>query len=994
MPIHTEKTFETAVCELLCENGWTQGNAEDYSADLALFPTVLHSFLKDTQPKEWEKFCSYYPKDANQKFLLRLHRELDLRGPLDVLRNGITDSGIKFQLAFFEPDHALNPETIALFQKNRLTVTRQVHYSTKTPSKSVDLLLAINGLPIATVELKNHFTGQNVNDAIAQYKRDRDPRDLLFQYKKRTLVHFAVDSDEVFLTTKLAENQTTFIPLNRGNKGGAGNPNNPNGYKTEYFWTEILERRSLFEIIGRFLHIQKEEIRTEKKIIKKEKTLFPRYHQIDVVRKLRDDVKKNGTGLSYLIQHSAGSGKSNSIAWLAYRLSTVFDKNDKRIFDSVIVVTDRTVLDQQLQETIYQFEHKQGVVQRIDKDSTQLAAAIASGKNIIITTLQKFPYALDKLSENPGHNYAVIIDEAHSSQGGTASDKMKQALIGKDVTLQEAEELQRKEDEKEKDGDDLIREVIEKRGPQKNISFFAFTATPKPKTLEVFGTKDAEGKPRPFHLYSMRQAIEERFILDVLKNYTTYKTYYGFCKKIEDDPLLNKRKATQAIGHFASIHPTNLAQKTEIMVEHFRQIVRHQIGGRAKAMVVTSSRKHALRYYLEFKEYIEERGYQKIIKPLVAFSGTVFDESYPDGVTESTLNKFGERELPKHFATDEYQVLLVADKYQTGFDQPLLQTMYVDKKLSGIKAVQTLSRLNRVCDGKMDTFVLDFANEREVIQEAFQAYYEETMMDETTDPNHLYDLKNTLATAAVYYQSEVDAFAKIFYAQGRFGAKEQGRLYAFITPSIDRYNQKSEDEQDEFKKVMTTFVRLYSFLSQIMPFQDVELEKLYSFSRYLLPKLPKTDYIGRMKLDHEVALEYYRVQKIAENDIALEIRGESPLDPITEAGIEKDKENKDKLSSIITILNDRFGTEFVAADKLFFDQLEEELYADANLRERAVSNDVDNFKFAVNDIFDSKLLDRMENNQEIFDRIMENNEFGALVRTLITEQLHKRFNSK
>jgi type I restriction enzyme R subunit len=710
MAIHTEHTFESAIVEHLAGNGWQQGEAHDFSADLALDKKAVLSFVQASQPKEWQKLKSYYREDTESKFIQRLFKELDLRGMLDVLRHGITDSGVKFRLAYFKPASKLNPETLALYECNSLTVTRQVYFSSRN-KKSIDLLLSLNGLPVVTVELKNHFTGQRVRDAMEQYKTSRDPKELLFQFKKRALVHFTIDPDEVYFTTKLESSGTRFFPFNKGFNNGAGNPpvKEYTTYRSAYFWEEILGVDSWLEIIGLFIHLQKDEYLVDDKKYYKETMLFPRFHQLDVVRKLTENAKENGPGKRYLIEHSAGSGKSNSIAWLAFRLSTLYNQNDQKVFDSVIVITDRNVLDQQLQNTIYQFEHKTGVVQRIDVDAKQLADAITSGVSIVITTLQKFPYALNHLTTIPDRNYAVIIDEAHSSQGGEASRKMTEALVGKNVSLEESEKVECKIENSVEDGDDYVREIIEKRGPQQNISLFAFTATPKAKTLEVFGTKDDEGKPIPFHLYSMRQAIEEGFILDILKNYTTYETYYRFCKTIEDDPELNKRKATKAIGRFASLHPTNIAQKTEVMVEHFRQVTMKKIGGKAKAMVVTASRKHALRYYLEFKDYIKEKGYAGI-RPLVAFSGTLHDDLYPDGVTEAQLNKFGEKELPEKFSTPEYQVLLVADKYQYGFDQPLLHTMYVDKKLSGVKAVQTLSRLNRTYPGKEDTFVLDFAN--------------------------------------------------------------------------------------------------------------------------------------------------------------------------------------------------------------------------------------------------------------------------------------------
>lgn len=990
--IHTESTFESAIIEHLTSNGWLEGNQSDFSQDLALDKKAVLSFVQESQPREWEKLKSYYKEDTESKFIQRLFKELDLRGMLDVIRHGITDSGIKFRLAYFKPDSKLNPDTLAQYNYNRLYITRQVYFSSKN-NKSIDLLLSLNGLPVATIELKNHFTGQRVSEAMEQYRTSRDPKELLFQFKKRALVHFTVDPDEVYFTTKLESSGTRFFPFNKGLKNGAGNPpaKDYTTYRSSYFCEEILSIDSWLEIIGRFMHLQKDEYLVDGKKYYKETMLFPRFHQLDVVRKLTAHAKVNGTGKRYLIEHSAGSGKSNSIAWLAYRLSSLYSKADKKVFDSIIVITDRNVLDQQLQNTIYQFEHKTGVVQRIDVDSKQLADSITSGISIIITTLQKFPFALNHLAEIPNHNYAVIIDEAHSSQGGESSRKMTEALVGKNVSLEESAKVESEIENSELDEDDYIRETIIKRGPQENISLFAFTATPKAKTLQVFGTKDDEGKPKPFHLYSMRQAIEEGFILDVLKNYTTYETYYQFCKTIEEDPELNKRKAARAIGRFASLHPTNLAQKTEVMVEHFRQITMKKIGGKAKAMVVTASRKHALRFYLEFKDYIKEKGYSNI-RPLVAFSGSVIDDLFPEGVTETQLNKFGEKELPEKFSTPEYQVLLVADKYQYGFDQPLLHTMYVDKKLSGVRAVQTLSRLNRTYPGKEDTFVLDFANDRQTIIDSFQPYYELTTMTETTDPNHLYDLKGITDKAQVYYQSEVDAFSKVFYKPGSASVRDQAKLYAHIDPAVDRYKELEEEPQDEFKKSMTSFVRLYSFLSQIMPFQDVELEKLYSYGRFLLTKLPKTDYTERLKLDNEVALEYYRLQKIAEGDLILQVQGEHGLDPVTEAGISKPKDDKEKLSNIIKLLNDKFGTDFTEADRLYFEQIELALYENEELKVRAKNNPIENFKYAFEEIFIQTLIDRMDANQDIFEKIMENSEFKQDVKEWLIKKIYNRFN--
>lgn len=982
--IHTEQTFETAIIEHLCSNGWVEGVANDFDRELSFDAKSVLLFIQSTQPNEWEKLVQFYKGEAETQFVKRLFKELELRGSLDVIRHGITDSGIKFQLAYFQPDSQLNEETIKLYALNKLAVTRQVKYSLKNEN-SLDLVLSLNGLPVATVELKNHFTGQDVSNAKRQFKYDRDPRELIFQFKKRALVHFSVDSDEVYITTKLDGDKTRFLPFNKGYNNGAGNPPSE-GYRTAYLWESIWEKDSWMNILSRYLHLQVEEITIDGKIYKKEALIFPRYHQLQAVRRLSKHSLENGSGNNYLIQHSAGSGKSNTIAWLVYRLSSLHDNADKRVFDSVIVITDRNVLDQQLQNTIYQFEHKSGVVEKIDKDSTQLAEAIKKGKDIIITTLQKFPFTLDKIKDLEDKTYAIVIDEAHSSQGGEATRKMKELLSAK--TLDEAEN---EDEETEQTTDDFIRDQVKARGPQKNISLYAFTATPKAKTIEVFGIKDESGKPKPFDLYSMKQAIEEGFILDILKYYMTYKTFFRLNKAIEEDPLLNKKKASSAIGRFVSLHPHNLAQKTEVIIEHFRQVTMKKIGGRAKAMVVTGSRLHALRYYFEFKKYIKENKYQDI-RPLVAFSGKVIDTEYPDGVSEPQLNGFGEKELPAKFDTEEYRILLVADKYQTGFDQPLLHTMYVDKKLSGVKAVQTLSRLNRTCPGKEDTFVLDFANEQDTIFQSFQPYYELTTLKENTDPNHLYDLKGKLDAAQVYQWSEVNAFAEVFFKKEAHNARDQAKLYSWIDPAKDRFKALEEPKQDEFKKALTSFVRLYSFLSQILPFQDVELEKLYSYGRLLLIKLPKTDYIERLKLDNDVALEYYRLQKMSENSITLEAKGEVPLNTTTEAGISRTKEERAKLSEIIDVLNDRFGTDFDKADKLFFDQIEEELFNDETLKQQAMNNDIDNFKYGFEEVFIHKLIDRMDDNQKIFDKVMDSSDFKKTVQEWLLKKIYKRFN--
>ncbi len=998
--IHTELTFEASIeASLLEDGGYVKGHSEDFDAELGIFPQYVIEFIKASQPKEWEKINNIHKDEVETKVVNRLLREIDLRGALDVIRNGFTDYGVKFKMAFFRPESSLNPDAEVLYAKNHLSVTRQLYYE-RNGNNSLDLVLSLNGLPISTIELKNQFTGQDISNAKKQYVYDREATEPIFQFKKRALVHFAVDTDECFMTTKLADEQTRYLPFNMGYQNGAGNPPNKDGYRTAYLWEYVWTKDSFMDIVGKFLHLSVEEFKVNGITNKKETLIFPRYHQMDVVRKLTQDAKLNGAGTNYLIQHSAGSGKSNSIAWLSYRLSSLHDKKNERIFDSVIVITDRKVLDNQLQKTIYQFEHKDGVVQKIDKNSQQLADALGAGLNIIITTLQKFPFILDKIGELPSRKYAVIIDEAHSSQGGEATKKMKEVLSAK--SLEEAEEIEF-DSGLDENAEDEIRKSMESRGQQDNLSFFAFTATPKSKTVEVFGTPDKNGKPKPFHLYSMKQAIEEGFILDVLKNYTTYKTYFKLSKEIEDDPNVNKKQASRAIGRFLSLHPHNLSQKTEVIVEHFRQVTAKKIGGKAKAMLVTSSRLHAVRYKEEFDNYISKKGY-KDIKTLIAFSGKVIVDAYPEGVTEVELNGFKEKELPKKFASEEYQLLLVAEKYQTGFDQPLLHTMYVDKKLSGVKCVQTLSRLNRMHAGKEDTFILDFVNDTEIILESFQPYYELTTIENNTDPNHLYDLKSELEKAQIIWASEMDNFCNVFFKSAAMLSKrDQGKLNSYIDPAVDRFKQLPEEtvegdvvheiSQENFKHSLQTFTRLYSFLTQIMPFTDVDLEKLYTYGRFLLKKLPRKSQSERFQLGDEVSLEYYRIQKIATENIAMEPQEEYELPGISTAGIRMSKEEKAALSEIITVINNRFGTEFTISDKLLFDQIEEDMVADEKLSAQAKSNSIDNFKFGFKEAAIDKFINRMDQNEDIFTRMMDNDDFNGLVMDYLLKRVYNRLST-
>ena len=765
---HSEAAFETVIEDQLLAAGFIPVSRDDFDRERAIFPSMILEFIKDTQPKEWAKLEALHGAKTGEQVISDLCKWMDVNGSLATLRHGFKCYGRTLHVAYFKAAHELNPELEARYSKNRLGLTRQLRFSVRS-EKSLDVTLSVNGAPIATLELKNPMTGQTVEDARRQYKHDRDPREPIFEFKKRSLVHFAVDTEAVLMTTRLAGSATHFLPFNRGDGGGQGNPPDPKGraYRTAYLWEEVLARDSVLDLLARFLHVQVDEKRDEQgRKVKTEQLVFPRYHQLQAVRFLVDAARTEGPGHNYLVEHSAGSGKSNTIAWLTHRLASLHDADNQRVFDSVIVVTDRVVLDQQLQDNIYQFEHKRGVVQRIDESSRQLAEALENAVPSIITTLQKFPFVsrqLLKMAEERGQTgtgtlatrrCAVVIDEAHSSQGGEAATDLKEVLAG-DALLKEAQ--QRAAEEGREDIEELCRSMA-KRGRQTNLSFFAFTATPKHKTLAVFGRN---GKPA--HRYTMRQAIEEGFILDVLKSYTSYATYYRLLKSCEEDPNVERKKAARALARFLKLHPHNIAQKTEVMVEHFHSVTRHKIGGRAKAMVVTGSRLEAVRYKQSFDKYIKQKGYA--IKSLVAFSGTVQDDQIADtSYTEEGMNGgLREKELPVRFASSEYQVLLVAEKFQTGFDQPLLHNMYVDKRLGGIQAVQTLSRLNRIHPLKEDTFVLDFVNDREEIREAFKTYYEGAEMGEEVDPSRLYAIKGEIDAAGIYLEEEVARFSDVYF---------------------------------------------------------------------------------------------------------------------------------------------------------------------------------------------------------------------------------------
>ncbi|KAA6185856.1 type I restriction endonuclease subunit R [Thiohalocapsa marina] len=1017
----TEKAFESYVEQMLLAKGWQPGNVSGWDRERAFFPHAITDFIAATQPQLWEAMRTQHGTQLEAMLLSTLVKELAIKGSLHVLRHGFKFYGKTFRLAYFKPAHGLNEEVLAQYRANQLTVTRQVPCHPGDHS-TVDLVFAVNGLPVGTCELKNPWTGQSWRHAVRQYKEDRNPRAPLFEFKQRALVHFAADPDEVHMATRLAGGKTFFLPFNRGShpgevQCGAGNPQHPSGYRSGYFWEEVLERESFLDILGHFIFIEKKEEKVDdgkggSRMVSREAMIFPRYHQLDATRKLIVAARAEGPGQNYLIQHSAGSGKTNSISWLSHRLASLHDGDDHKVFDCVIVITDRQVLDRQLQDAIYQIEHAQGVVKAIDQDSKQLAEALIDGTRIVVTTLQKFPFVLRGLLHAAGaesadapdeaakaqakaweaeigkRRYAVIVDEAHSSQTGETARELK-AILGANTGGNG--------DEEESDWEDRLNEVMASRGRQQNLSFFAYTATPKGKTLELFGRTGVSGKPEPFHLYSMRQAIEERFILDVLQNYTTYKTYFKLVKAVEDDPDLPKKKAARALAKFLVMHPTNIAQKIEVIVEHFRNHVRTHLGGRAKAMVVTSSRLQAVKYMEAFQRYIGEHGYDDI-RPLVAFSGKVRDPETGLEYTEPGMNTdvvsgkpISEKQLPERFASPDYQVLLVANKYQTGFDQPLLMAMYVDKRLDGVQAVQTLSRLNRMIPGKETPFVLDFVNEAEDIYRAFKPYYDATSLQESSDPTQLEQLKHELDAFQVYHWNEVEAFARIFYrVPGKQNPADHAHLQRHLQPAMDRFKAMEDEEQrNEFRDKLSGYVKVYSFLSQIIPYGDPDLEMLYSFGRFLLPHLPLERDTSAVKLGDEVGLQYYRLQRVFSGAIELrEGEGEYGVKSPTDVGTGKAKEEKAPLSEIIEVLNDRFGTNFTEEDRLFFEQIKEKATNTPEVVRLRQANPFDKFQLGLRQMLEDLMIQRMNENDKIVSRYMDDKAFEDAAFAVLSKVIY------
>ncbi|WP_408954775.1 type I restriction endonuclease subunit R [Natroniella sp. ANB-PHB2] len=974
-----EEKFQSVIKDYLIEeNGYLVSSNYNYDKHHALDKEMFFNFLESTQEEKMAKLKEIHGANYKQKIILRLNQELARRSMIDVIKHGIKDFGVKLDLAYFKPPTSFNQKLNELYQQNIFSVIEELNYK---DAKRIDLVIFLNGLPIIAFELKNPLTGQTYKNAIKQLRTTRKPNEKLFKFKQRTIVSFALDTEEAYMTTRLSGANTFFLPFNKGHKGGAGNPPVEGKLRTHYIWEELLQKDSLLEILQKFVFVDVEEKTDEAGNLKKEEILiFPRYHQLDAVRKLLRDVKKKGAGDRYLIQHSAGSGKTYSITWLAHRLSSLHDKSNQVIFDGVIVITDRLILDKQLQNSIYQIDHKIGMVAKIEKDSTQLADELNKGTKIIISTIQKFPYILDKVAGTEDKNYAIVIDEAHSGSTGKNMLALKESL-----SLEEAAELDKKAEENTKDAEDKINEELAKIQNVDSISIFAFTATPKGSTLKLFGTPNQEGKPQAFHLYSMKQAIEEGFILDVLENYMTYKMYYKVNKKVKDDPEIKKTQGTKEIAKYVSLHPHNISQKTEIMIEHYRNVTRRKIGGEAKAMLVTSSRLHAVRYKLAFDNYIRENNYTDM-KTLVAFSGKVKDGGLD--YTENNMNEISSS-IRKEFDKDEYQVLIVANKFQTGFDQPKLHTMFVDKKLNGLTAVQTLSRLNRTCSGKEDTFVLDFVNEPEDIKKSFEPYYEATTLKSDIDPNEIYTLQDEIMNTMLINQQDIDEYVELYYKDSSKNNDAQ-RMNNLLDNSVERINELSREEKIEFRSKVKKFVNLYMLILQIAPIKDEELHRLNIYLRYLAKKID-IEQTGSVDISDKVVLEYYKLEEKYKGDIALEGAGSYDVG-MTVSGGGSQNEEKEFLSVIIERLNDRFGSEFDESIKIPISHITSILKDSENLKTKAQVNTLEDFALVYEDEFDDVVVDSYSKNQEFYGRVLKDEEFRNKLMDLLLVDIYNSLN--
>ncbi|EHK6268820.1 type I restriction endonuclease subunit R [Campylobacter upsaliensis] len=967
MTNYTEKDLESFIEAHLLESGYIKRESKDYDKSLGVDRELFLNFLHSTQAKTLQELEIRGIKE--QELLKRIFSQIQDKGIVKALQAGVKIRDITIKLAHPKPNSSNNPQAIEDYNKNIFSITRQLYFSEKN-NKSLDMVIFLNGLPLITMELKNPFTGQNVYNAIEQYKKDRDPRESIF---KQSVVHFALDSDLIYMSTKLEGIQTKFLPFNRGlNNGsgaiglecGGGNPAVKDKMKTSYFWEELLQKDTLSKLLFDFT------IKNSKGVI------FPRFHQFDVVSRLLKDVKEKGVGQRYLIQHSAGSGKSNSIAWLAHNLVSLHrieNDKEKEVFDSILVVTDRRVLDRQIQENVKSFTQDKNLVESITDGSKQLKAALEEGKKIIVTTIQKFPYIADEITHLQNKSFAIIIDEAHSSQSGKNAEEMGKAISNKND--KETGEMDLEEE--------LIK-IIKNKKFQKNASYFAFTATPKPKTLEMFGSPceiNGEKKFIPFHLYSMKQAIEEGFILDVLKGYITYASYYKIVSK-NDNREYDKKKANAKLRAYVTNHIATIEKKATIMIEHFFQNIYKKIGEKAKAMVVTSSRENAVKYYLFFKKYLQEN-YPEY-QALVAFSGDkeINGESY----SEAELNGFSEAMLKDEFKKDKYRFLIVAEKYQTGFDEPLLHTMYVDKRLEGISAVQTLSRLNRICQNKEDTCVLDFVNTHEEIGKSFSTFYGQTYLKEPTNIDNIYTLKSELFDYGIYTQDELNSFIEAIRKE-----QDENKIHSKLDNMIKEYNAKSDDEKTKFYTKAKVYLREYSFLAQILPFNDIELEKLSILLKMLIAKIvpPRTEDLAKGILNN-VDLNSIRIILESKKDISLSSNGE--LSPAGADDSSKKEVELERLSNIVREFNTKFGSvDFGTNEKIAKElmDLKDDIAKEQTFRDSL--GDEQNARRLFADIFKIQYLQFFKRNKDFFTQLDNKEEFKERVSNVIYEMIDEGY---
>ena len=990
-----EKRFEEDIESHLINHEYRKLSMQGYDVSKGIYLDILVEFIKKTQTKSWERYVKYYGDDAPNKLYRRLEDSISHHGLLHVFRNGIKDMGIDLFVCFFKPESELNPTLVERYEGNILGVTRQFAYSPFN-NNTIDMVLSINGIPFVAIELKNQLKKQDYKNAMYQWRNDRDPKELIFRFNHRILVYFAVDLYETWMTTELKGSDTDFLPFNRGSNGsgvsgGAGNPQSNDGYTTSYLWEDVLSKTSIIDILHRFISNPKDS----KKII------FPRYHQYDVVKKVLSDVKDNGVGQKYLIEHSAGSGKSNSIAWIAYRLASVHDMNDKPIFDSVIIVTDRVVLDSQLQDTINGFEHRTGLVEAIDdkKRSRGLTEAINDKKRIIICTIQKFLFAYKDFDEMAGRKFAIVVDEAHQGQTGASAKTLRRALIDKKVAIKEYAEIEGIEESDVDDTDELVAEVLA-QGQHSNQSFFAFTATPKNKTIELFGRRNpSTGKHEPFHVYSMRQAIEEGFILDVLKYYTTLQDQFKIVRTTRDNPEVIEGQAKRVLVRYYKEHGFTIHKKTELIMDNFLNNGQFRIDSKAKAMVVADSRPNAVRYYQAIQEYIKNNpDATSNIGVLVAFSGEVKLDGKSYREAEMNIDSDGhlinsDKKLRKAFRSDEFNILVVANKYQTGFDEPLLHSMYVDKKLHGVNAVQTLSRLNRVYTGKVDTFVMDFVNTHEDMKKSFQPFFETTYLDGQTDYNRVYDLRTKIHSYMLYNDQDVEVFAKIkIDAAKKQDDKALGRVTSILKPVIDQYLELDEKQKYEYRDLLRKFNHAYSYITQIVRINDKELFKEFMFISYLINLIPK-DMTEKISIDDKITLEFAKLKETYKGSIELE-KTSIDLKPDQSVDAKQKPKSKDTLQSIIDKVNEQYMGQFTDTDKVIISGIFDMFMNDPEVKKYTQYAKDNNPEMFINSLFPEKFKDialkLFSENNESFEKLFTDTSFYERVMDAMAKELYKK----